>query len=148
MFTVPSPPQNVRILGSTITQLKVGWDPPEDYNGVLKGYYVFLGKLKVCIHSSTITQLRVGWDPPEDYNGVLKGYYVFLGKLKELVTTALDNIFSELLFCFRRKCANLCEISTQIWFLIATTFEKNSCCNIKGFSNSFLISKMLWICSV
>ena len=44
LFSVPSPPQNVRILGSTITQLKVGWDPPEDYNGVLKGYYVFLGK--------------------------------------------------------------------------------------------------------
>lgn len=44
LFSVPGPPQSVRILGATITQLKVGWDPPGDLNGTLKGYYVFVGK--------------------------------------------------------------------------------------------------------
>ncbi|KAL3870808.1 hypothetical protein ACJMK2_038848 [Sinanodonta woodiana] len=45
--SAPGPPQNVRILGSTITQLKIGWDPPEVNNGVLKGYYVYLGEKQV-----------------------------------------------------------------------------------------------------
>lgn len=45
MFPVPGPPQGVRILGATITQLKVGWDPPAEINGALKGYYIFVGRL-------------------------------------------------------------------------------------------------------
>jgi len=32
------------MMGATITQIKVGWDPPAEMNGTLKGYYVFLGK--------------------------------------------------------------------------------------------------------
>ncbi|XP_052789391.1 uncharacterized protein LOC128223937 isoform X3 [Mya arenaria] len=44
---VPGPPQSVRILGTTITQLKVGWDPPAEINGALKGYYVFLDDKEV-----------------------------------------------------------------------------------------------------
>ena len=42
-IAVPGPPQNVRILGNTTTQLKVGWDPPGETNGQLKGYYVYNG---------------------------------------------------------------------------------------------------------
>lgn len=42
--STPGPPTNVRILGCTTTQLKVAWDPPDDTNGVLKGYYVYNGK--------------------------------------------------------------------------------------------------------
>ena len=42
-FPEPSAPVDVKILGCTITQLKVGWDPPEQPNGILKGYYVFYG---------------------------------------------------------------------------------------------------------
>ncbi|XP_060068103.1 uncharacterized protein LOC132548269 [Ylistrum balloti] len=41
--SVPSAPQNLRVLGCTITQLKIGWDPPEHLNGVLKGYTVYQG---------------------------------------------------------------------------------------------------------
>ncbi|XP_041370991.1 uncharacterized protein LOC121384598 [Gigantopelta aegis] len=40
----PSAPTNVKILGSTVTQLKVGWDPPEQSNGILKGYYIYYGR--------------------------------------------------------------------------------------------------------
>ena len=47
MLTVPGPPQNVRVLGATITQIKIGWDPPADINGLLKGYYVYLGNLSL-----------------------------------------------------------------------------------------------------
>ena len=48
LFSEPSAPLYVRILGSTVTQLKVGWDPPENSNGILKGYYVFYG---MCTNS-------------------------------------------------------------------------------------------------
>ncbi|XP_033764202.1 uncharacterized protein LOC117345255 isoform X3 [Pecten maximus] len=41
--SVPSAPQNLRVLGCTITQLKIGWDPPDHPNGVLKGYTVYQG---------------------------------------------------------------------------------------------------------
>ncbi|OWF39496.1 Usherin [Mizuhopecten yessoensis] len=41
--SVPSAPMNLRVLGCTITQLKIGWDPPEHLNGVLKGYTVYQG---------------------------------------------------------------------------------------------------------
>ncbi|RUS79908.1 hypothetical protein EGW08_012346 [Elysia chlorotica] len=44
---LPESPQNVRILGATISQLKVGWDPPENFNGVSKGYYVYHGKVMI-----------------------------------------------------------------------------------------------------
>ncbi|KAL4219247.1 hypothetical protein ACF0H5_021829 [Mactra antiquata] len=44
---VPGPPQSVRVLGATITQLKIGWDPPAESNGVLKGYYVFIDDKEV-----------------------------------------------------------------------------------------------------
>ena len=40
----PEAPVNARILAATTTQLKVGWDPPLNSNGVLKGYYVYNGE--------------------------------------------------------------------------------------------------------
>ena len=43
LSAVPSPVCNLRILGVTTTQLKVGWDPPEENNGVLRGYTVYVG---------------------------------------------------------------------------------------------------------
>ncbi|XP_060595884.1 uncharacterized protein LOC132749955 isoform X2 [Ruditapes philippinarum] len=45
--SVPGPPQSVRVLGATITQLKIGWDPPSDINGTLKGYYIFIDDKEV-----------------------------------------------------------------------------------------------------
>ncbi|XP_053381266.1 uncharacterized protein LOC123564877 isoform X2 [Mercenaria mercenaria] len=45
--SVPGPPQSVRILGATITQLKIGWDPPAEINGTLKGYYIFVDDKEV-----------------------------------------------------------------------------------------------------
>ncbi|CAG5115519.1 unnamed protein product, partial [Candidula unifasciata] len=41
---LPEAPQNLRVLGSTATQLKFGWNPPNIVNGVLKGYYVYQAK--------------------------------------------------------------------------------------------------------
>lgn len=43
IFPVPGPPTELRILGSTITQLKIGWDPPDNPNGVLREYYIYQG---------------------------------------------------------------------------------------------------------
>ena len=40
---IPGPPENVRVIGATTTQLKIGWDPPHRSNGILKGYYVYNG---------------------------------------------------------------------------------------------------------
>ncbi|XP_067664231.1 uncharacterized protein [Haliotis asinina] len=50
----PSAPLDLKILGSTITQLKVGWDPPEHPNGVLKGYYVFYGR-NIVDHTTDVS---------------------------------------------------------------------------------------------
>ncbi|XP_074654877.1 uncharacterized protein LOC141908654 [Tubulanus polymorphus] len=41
--SAPSEVQNLHIAGCTTTQLKVMWEPPENRNGVLKGYYVYKG---------------------------------------------------------------------------------------------------------
>ncbi|XP_046547775.1 uncharacterized protein LOC124257686 [Haliotis rubra] len=50
----PSAPVDLKILGSTITQLKVGWDPPEHPNGVLKGYNVFYGR-NIVDHTADVS---------------------------------------------------------------------------------------------
>ena len=47
LLVVPGPPVNVSVIGRTATQLKVSWLPPEDLNGILKGYYVYNGKLVI-----------------------------------------------------------------------------------------------------
>ncbi|KAK0065997.1 Usherin [Biomphalaria pfeifferi] len=41
---IPEAPQNLRVNGTTATQLKLAWDPPEKLNGISKGYYVYIGK--------------------------------------------------------------------------------------------------------
>ncbi|XP_038045583.1 fibronectin type III domain-containing protein 1-like isoform X2 [Patiria miniata] len=43
----PDTPQGLRILAVTISQLKLGWAPPEFNNGALKGYVVYNGKQPV-----------------------------------------------------------------------------------------------------
>ncbi|KAK3601002.1 hypothetical protein CHS0354_008111 [Potamilus streckersoni] len=64
--SAPGPPQNVRVLGSTITQLKIGWDPPEVNNGVLKGYYVYLGEKQVEFTQDNST-IITGLSPSTKY---------------------------------------------------------------------------------
>lgn len=54
---VPTAPINLRVLGCTITQLKIGWDPPEQLNGTLKGYYIFLG-MKAIVLVSIKTEVK------------------------------------------------------------------------------------------
>ena len=44
MLTVPGPPENITVLAFTMTQLKIGWQPPLKTNGVLKGYYIYNGE--------------------------------------------------------------------------------------------------------
>ncbi|XP_022088971.1 uncharacterized protein LOC110978344 isoform X2 [Acanthaster planci] len=43
----PDAPQGLRILAVTISQLKLGWAPPEFNNGALKGYVVYNRKQQV-----------------------------------------------------------------------------------------------------
>ncbi|KAK3087329.1 hypothetical protein FSP39_004729 [Pinctada imbricata] len=64
--SVPSPPQNLRVLGCTITQLKIGWDPPDQVNGALKGYYVFQGE-KLIEHTSELTAIITGLTASTSY---------------------------------------------------------------------------------
>ncbi|XP_071801751.1 uncharacterized protein [Asterias amurensis] len=43
----PDPPEGLRILAVTTSQLKLGWTPPGFNNGALKGYVVYNGKQQV-----------------------------------------------------------------------------------------------------
>jgi hypothetical protein len=41
VFTVPSKPQNVKVLNVTSTTIKIGWNEPERPNGVIHAYRVY-----------------------------------------------------------------------------------------------------------
>lgn len=41
MFTVPSKPLNVTVLGITSNSIKLGWSEPEKANGAIEGYYIY-----------------------------------------------------------------------------------------------------------
>lgn len=43
----PDAPEALRVLGSTTSQLRVGWAPPQYHNGGLKGYIIYNGKHQV-----------------------------------------------------------------------------------------------------
>ncbi|XP_071156062.1 uncharacterized protein [Mytilus edulis] len=63
---VPTAPQNIRIVGYTISQLKVGWDPPDQINGTIKGYHVYLGE-KVHEHTTELQCIISGLQPSTSY---------------------------------------------------------------------------------
>lgn len=48
---VPGEPSNVKVVAATTSQLKIGWDPPEEFCGIIKSYYVYLGG---ALHESTL----------------------------------------------------------------------------------------------
>lgn len=54
VLSVPGPPVKLQVLGCTISQLKIGWEPPAQCNGIIKGYYVYLGKYEVVFLLSII----------------------------------------------------------------------------------------------
>ncbi|XP_052214678.1 uncharacterized protein LOC127833449 isoform X2 [Dreissena polymorpha] len=64
--SVPGPPQSVRVLGTTITQLKIGWDSPSEINGTLKGYYIFLDDKEVQ-HTLENTIILTSLSPNTSY---------------------------------------------------------------------------------
>ncbi|KAJ8038844.1 Usherin [Holothuria leucospilota] len=64
--SAPDPPEGLRILNATTSQLKLGWAPPTHNNGHLKGYMVFNGKQLV----DTTTELNIiisGLTPATSY---------------------------------------------------------------------------------
>ncbi|XP_063423739.1 uncharacterized protein LOC134707680 isoform X3 [Mytilus trossulus] len=63
---VPTAPQNIRIVGYTISQLKVGWDPPDQINGTIKGYHVYLGE-KMHEHTTELQCIISGLQPSTSY---------------------------------------------------------------------------------
>ncbi|XP_052091160.1 uncharacterized protein LOC127728036 isoform X3 [Mytilus californianus] len=63
---VPTAPQNIRIVGYTISQLKIGWDPPDQINGTIKGYHVYLGE-KVHEHTTELQCIISGLQPSTSY---------------------------------------------------------------------------------
>ncbi|ESP04761.1 hypothetical protein LOTGIDRAFT_155985 [Lottia gigantea] len=62
----PGPPTNIRVLGCTITQLKIGWDPPNVCNGTVKGYYVYQGS-KPPEFTTDVTCIVTGLSPNTQY---------------------------------------------------------------------------------
>ncbi|XP_012943031.1 phosphatidylinositol phosphatase PTPRQ, partial [Aplysia californica] len=64
---LPESPVNVRVIGVTISQLKLGWDPPENFNGVSKGYYVYQGKTMVE-HTSELSAILSGLSANTTYD--------------------------------------------------------------------------------
>ncbi|KAK7489771.1 hypothetical protein BaRGS_00018953, partial [Batillaria attramentaria] len=56
---LPGPPSNVQVLGCTISQLKIGWEPPEHCNGAIKGYYVYQGR-NMVEHTSDLSAIITG----------------------------------------------------------------------------------------
>ncbi|ELU06668.1 hypothetical protein CAPTEDRAFT_189303 [Capitella teleta] len=64
--SVPGPPTNVRILGATTTQLKIGWDVPFECNGVLKNYFIYNGD-KYHESTSELTSIISGLQPNTSY---------------------------------------------------------------------------------
>ncbi|CAC5417187.1 unnamed protein product [Mytilus coruscus] len=63
---IPTAPQNIRIVGYTISQLKIGWDPPDQINGTIKGYHVYLGE-KVHEHTTELQCIISGLQPSTSY---------------------------------------------------------------------------------
>nr|XP_022325273.1 uncharacterized protein LOC111125594 isoform X4 [Crassostrea virginica] len=64
---VPTAPTNLRVMGCTITQLKIGWDPPEQVNGTLKGYYIYLDE-KMIEHTQELSSILTGLTASTSYN--------------------------------------------------------------------------------
>lgn len=58
LLSAPSPVQNLRVMGATTTQLKVGWDPPEQINGILKGYVLSTGTRHYVTEHDLWSQLQ------------------------------------------------------------------------------------------
>ncbi|XP_070176149.1 uncharacterized protein [Littorina saxatilis] len=56
---LPGPVSNLHVLGCTISQLKIGWEPPEVPNGVIKGYYVYQGR-NMVEHTSDLSAIITG----------------------------------------------------------------------------------------
>lgn len=63
---LPGPPENFRVLGATITQLKVGWEPPSSMCGNLKGYYVYVGNKEVD-HTHELSSIITGLSGNSNY---------------------------------------------------------------------------------
>lgn len=39
--STPGPPINLKLLASTTSQIKIGWEPPANPNGILTSYHVY-----------------------------------------------------------------------------------------------------------
>lgn len=55
------------MLVSTTTQVKLAWDPPEFSNGVLKGYYVYIGE-KLSDHTYETSCIVSSLQPGTSYD--------------------------------------------------------------------------------
>ncbi|XP_064649082.1 uncharacterized protein LOC135501149 isoform X2 [Lineus longissimus] len=64
--SVPGPPTHLRMAGSTTTQLKVVWEPPDVPNGILKGYYVYQGR-QLVESTYELSSIITGLQPSTSY---------------------------------------------------------------------------------
>ncbi|XP_078489668.1 uncharacterized protein LOC100180399 [Ciona intestinalis] len=64
---VPSAPCCLRVVGSTPSQLRFSWNPPEFPNGVLRGYSIFLGD-KLMETTPDLTYIFGRLNPSTTYN--------------------------------------------------------------------------------
>ncbi len=47
MYIAPGPPANLHVMTATTSQVRLLWQCPDEPNGIIKGYYVYLGEFNV-----------------------------------------------------------------------------------------------------
>eukprot|EP00112_Aurelia_sp_Birch-Aquarium-sp1_P016609 Seg378.26 transcript_id=Seg378.26/GoldUCD/mRNA.D3Y31 product=Usherin protein_id=Seg378.26/GoldUCD/D3Y31 len=65
--SVPSAPQNARVLGRTTTQMKIGWDPPESPNGIVKGFQIYQPGKAGFTETKDLSHIFINLIPSTEY---------------------------------------------------------------------------------
>lgn len=65
--SLPGEPLNLKCAGSTTSLLKIMWDPPENINGLLKGYFIFNGQIFIE-QTNDLMYILQGLSPATSYD--------------------------------------------------------------------------------
>lgn len=64
--TLPTEPQNLKIVGTTTSIIKIAWDPPENMNGLFKGYFIYNGE-NLLDQTNELNYMLGGLSPATSY---------------------------------------------------------------------------------
>jgi hypothetical protein len=76
-LTVPSKPQNVRVLNITSTSIKIGWHEPERPNGVIHAYRVYYMFLNQTLLHLPMLKNDASVGPPFNYTLINLSEFTF-----------------------------------------------------------------------